>query len=263
MPNPILRLDPRLPIVWQNPDSVQIGVSPPRCVVPDIDDRVLPLLHALHTGISVAGAKLMGSEAGLSAAEVTTVLQLLGPALTHQQPSSPVAITLRGELAHITRFATTLAHAGHRVNITEDAQEIPQETSEGEVVLVGNFVINPAHYRACLYADVIHTPVVFSDQLVRIGPRVIPGHTACLHCVWRNRVHREPHYVAIASQLWGATAATDTLELSALAAWHTRALLHEPEDGLVATLDALTGKATHSVELPSAECACGSLDVSQ
>jgi hypothetical protein len=258
MSSPVVKIDPRLPIVWQNPRSVQIGVDPPQATLLDVDDRVLPLLHGLHLGVTLAGARLLAREAGLTVSESAIIMHSLAPTFIAPKHSPLPSLRLRGHSAHLPHFAQVWRTLGHTV-IDSAQNEDDGGSSIEEAVLVGNFVLDPALYRACLQNDTIHTAVVFLDQSLLIGPRVTPGRGPCVHCVWRNTSDRNPHHLAITSQLWGQRAATDTKEFAALAAWHVRDLIHSPRQGAVLRIDGLTRVVSETREEPSVECACRGL----
>ncbi|MFT6972931.1 MAG: hypothetical protein ACJAV4_000140 [Pontimonas sp.] len=260
MSSPVVTIDPRLPIVWQNPHAVQIGVDPARATLIDVDDRVLPLLHGLHRGVTVSGASLLAREAGLTVSETAIIMHALAPTFIAPEPRPLRPLRLRGDSAHLPHFAQVWRDLGHTVFDSLPLEDGGGNSSREEAVLIGNFVLDPALYRVCLQNDTVHTAVVFLDQSLVIGPRVTPGQGPCMHCVWRNASDRNPHHLAITSQLWGQRAATDTRELASLAAWHVRDLIHSPRRGAVLRIDGLTRVVSETREEPSAECACRGLD---
>ena len=179
MASPVLRINPRLPLVWRNPSTLQIGVDPPVVVIGNLSE------HALG------------------------------------RPIAP-------------------------------AQEATSRTSE--TVLVGNYVLDPVLYRACLSIDLPHTPVVFQDQWVVIGPRVTPGSGPCLHCVWANAVSITPHHQAVMSQLWRKLAPAEPSEMALLATTAVLELVSKPQRDRSLRIDALSHFVSERWETPSNEC---------
>ncbi len=55
----ILRLDPRLPIVWRSPSSVQLGVDPPVVVLNEVTEIQERILAALAVGVSEPGLTMI------------------------------------------------------------------------------------------------------------------------------------------------------------------------------------------------------------
>lgn len=244
----LLHLDPSLPVVWRSPESLQIGVDPPRVLIDSLDQRLLPVLAALQSGISEEGCEAIASHEGLTRGETRSFLQALAGALTHRAPDPLPRLCISGSTSHLVAFARVLWDLGYRDDEPAD-----------DAILVASFVMPASAYHPWLADDVPHTPVIFSDQAVVVGPRVTPGEGPCLQCVWENRARAEPALVALATQLSTRSAATDTKALHAVAAWHTRNLLRAQTPGLTYRIDRYTGELSHHREEPSESCLCRSL----
>lgn len=244
----LLHLDPSLPVVWRSPEGLQIGVDPPIALIDSIDQRYLPVLAALHRGISEEGYDAIASHEGLTPEETDLFLDELSGALTPRTPDALPLLSITGSTTHVASFARVLRDVGFR-------EEDPPE----EALLVSAFVMSASAYRPWIATDIPHTPVIMSDQSITIGPRVTPGVGPCLHCVWENHAAREPALVALATQLSTLSAATDTPSWHAVAAWHTRDLLRAGETGLTYRIDRYTQKVQTYHEEPSSSCLCRSL----
>ncbi|HEV8013253.1 MAG TPA: hypothetical protein VGP34_04165 [Pontimonas sp.] len=244
----LLHLDPSLPVVWRSPESLQIGVDPPQALIDSLDQRFLPVLAALHSGISEEGYEAIASHEGLTPEEAEGFLEALSGALTPRAPDPLPRLCITGSTSHLATFARVLWDVGYR-----DAE--PAD----EAILVASFVMPASAYHPWLASDVPHTPVILSDQAITVGPRVTPGDGPCLQCVWENRAKAEPALVALATQLSTRSAATDTRAQHALAAWHTRSLLRAQTPGLTYRIDRYTGEVTHHQEEVSSSCLCRSL----
>ena len=92
-------------------------------------------------------------------------------------------------------------------------------------MLVGHYVLEPARHRRWLRRDIPHLPVVFSDGEIRVGPLVEPGHGPCLYCLELARVDEDPAWPAIACQLVGRDAPTETARASIDVATHVAGLV--------------------------------------
>ena len=253
---PLFQLNPRYPRVWQSPTTLQIGINPPKVILDNVPDQALALLHALESAIPRTAAQVIAGEAGLPRTQMDTLLAALAPVM-EPSPEAPAApMSLGGALVHLPHLEHALAMLGHRVTRLGAKDEV----AEGEVVLASNFVLEPQLYRHWLRQDRCHTPVIFSDQCVTIGPRVIPGVTACLHCLWEDQCQREPATPAIASQLWGRISASDTAVIASHTAWWIQDLLTRSHQGEVITLNALTREVTYTQVEPSERCSCVRLD---
>ena len=95
MASPVLRINPRLPLVWRNPSTLQIGVDPPVVVIDNLSEGALMLLEALVKGLTPPGATLLAGEAGVPLQECQRILQALDPALTAARETPLVGFALR------------------------------------------------------------------------------------------------------------------------------------------------------------------------
>jgi len=244
----LLHLDPSLPVVWRSPESLQIGVDPPRALINSLDQRLLPVLAALQSGISEEGCEAIASHEGLTEEETKGFLDALTGALSHRAPDPLPRLCITGSTSHLSTFARVLWDLGYR-----------DEEPADEAILVASFVMPASAYHPWLADDVPHTPVILSDQAIIVGPRVTPGEGPCLQCVWENHAQAEPALVALATQLSTRSAATNTLASHALAAWHTRDILRAQTPGLTYRIDRYTGEVSHHQEETSESCLCRSL----
>lgn len=55
----ILRLDPRWPLVWRTPTSVQVGIDPPLVILDPISELEERLLAAIAVGVSESGLAML------------------------------------------------------------------------------------------------------------------------------------------------------------------------------------------------------------
>lgn len=250
-----LRLDPSLPLVWRTPDSFQVGVNPAIAIIDSLDSRFLPVLSALRTGISEEGCEAIASHEGLTAEHTRAFLSALGEVLVHKNPEPLPRVAITGSTGNHRVFSQVWAQLGHTL-VANPRDAHPAD----ETFVLSNFVLQPSAYQPWISRDLRHTPVIFSDQAITVGPRVTPGEGPCLGCVWDNESRREPALVALASQLTAHTAATDTPAFHALAAWHARELVETDTPGLTLRIDRYTRRTTSHVEEASARCACRSLE---
>lgn len=250
----LLRIDPTLPVVWRNPHTFSIGVHPPLVTVTGVDDRVLALLHALTTGVSLAGALAIGEHAGMTSADVHECLKTLSPVLTARKPRPLPSVGIVSSVVHTAHFAQVFSDLGHSVSTSAG------DSSNGEeMILLAHFVLPASRYRTWLSGDRVHTPVRFSDQTIVIGPRITPGIGPCMRCVWENDKEGEPDLLALSTQLSVMKAASDTPELATLAAWHTSRLISTTTPGLTLGIDVYSRGVDEWVEPVSPHCLCGDI----
>jgi len=244
-----LRLDPRRPIVWRTPHSLQIGVDPVLAQLDDVSDGHVRLIDALSVGVTRSGLAMLAEQAGVPAPHVDELLAgldaaLLSPvtadvrapsALTSKsvlptkpeksmaaRPAPRATIAVVGSGIGATRVAAVLSEAGLaatlvRPGLTESTALVRGRRATA-AVLVSAHVIDPREHCRWLRSDVPHVPVVFGEAAVTVGPLVEVGTTACLACVEQRRTRDDPARPAIASQLWGTAAAAESAGLATEAA---------------------------------------------
>ena len=91
-----LRLDPRHPVVWRSPDSIQVGIDRPLVVITAVSDGLERMLAALFVGVPRSGALMIGREGGASDEAILDLLGALRPALLVTDESLPVSATDTG-----------------------------------------------------------------------------------------------------------------------------------------------------------------------
>jgi len=251
----LLTLDKRLPLVWQNPHTLQIGFDPPVVVLLDIDDRLLPVLHEIHKGISDTGALMLAKLAGVSDSEVHSFLAALEPALAAPHHIPYDSFVLQGSPDLVAPARGVLESLGHQV-----FEDDPDQTPGAEVLLLAHYVPEPRHFHSWLRQDRPHTPIVFTDQSIWIGPRVVPGVTRCLRCYFLGDPITHPSRLAVASQLWGKAAPTAKPDLIRLATWHARELMMSEDLDTHLRLNAQTREIHPTPFTGSGECSCLGLD---
>lgn len=188
----VLKLDPRLPILWRTPSSVQVGTEGV-AVLDEVSDGDARLLAALAAGVSETGFDMLARTAGVEAARSAELLTLLSPAFERVAAALPVRAAVLGDSGLARAIAGLLAASGALCDVAE----------AGLVVLVGGAVLVPADHTRWLNRDVPHVPVLATETAVTLGPFVEPGDGPCLYCVHLARADDDPAWPALATQLLG------------------------------------------------------------
>ena len=261
-----LRLDPRLPLVWRTPDSLQIGIDRPRVVLEDVTHADELVIAALAAGISRSGAEMIGRAAGLDDDDVRHLLAAVDPALERApEPRVPVSVVVCGGGETADRLRDVIARSGMTTLAEPDDPSPP-----GLAVIVAHYVISPELHGRWLRRDIPHLPIVFSDGAVRIGPLVRPGEGPCLYCLELTRTTADHAWPAVAAQLWGRRSPAESALVSAeVAAIAARLVLSwaagRPDQRPVGTpstaasaidLDVASGESVLTTFLPHPECGC-------
>lgn len=208
----ILKLDPRYPVVWRSPSSVQVGIDPPIVVVEDLTSGQERLLAALGPGVSDAGVGIVTREAPAQAREL---LDALAPALlpAAESATQPLVVALSGSGPLADDLARILAGSGVHVLTSPRVEALVDEGAD-LAVAVAHYVLAPELHSVWLRRDVPHLPIVFSDSAVRVGPIVEPGAGPCLRCLELHHRDRDIAWPAIATQLVGRRGAAESALLA-------------------------------------------------
>lgn len=250
----ILRLDPRWPLVWRTPTSVQVGVDPPLVILDPVSDVEERLLAALSVGVSESGLVMIARGRD---AERESLMARVAAALESPPTLTPVrTVAVSGPGPFGPELGALLSSCGIRT-IGFDTEELPDLA-----VVVGHHVIAPGLHSHWLRRDVAHLPVLFTDRAVHLGPIVEPGEGPCLLCLELHRRDADGAWPAIASQLLGRDGTSESpltgREAAVAAARLVIARLHAGPAVRHETLriEAETGvRSTRTVE-PHPECGC-------
>ena len=261
-----IRLDPRLPLVWRDPHTVQIGTDQAVVVLSGVTARHERILSAIAAGQGRSGAGAVAQRAGCREAEVVEIVQRLGPALLQPGSRPPPSIHIAGSSPLADEIRLLVASTGALTeSVGTDAAEVATAPTLG--VAVSDHVHDPVLAGVWLRRDVPHLHVVAGDRSTRIGPVVVPGSTACAHCLDLHRAEVDSAWGVIAGQLYGRKQVAPTLlatrDVAVRAARRAlaRASGDEPRlsDAVIETVDTETGVVTRSTSRPHPACGCATL----
>ncbi len=160
--------------------------------------------------------------------------------------------------------------AVRRVRPDADAVAAPRRVQPDLVVLADALAPDPARVAQLHTHGTAHLPVRVRDGIGVIGPLVLPGRSACLHCLELQRRARAPDWPTVAAQLSGrpgragaaeaaATAALATAQVVAALDATTSGGARPPTLETSIELDAPAGVIVHRRWLPHPECDCGAV----
>lgn len=260
-----LKIDPRFPLVWRSPTSLQFGVDAPPFVMHDVTNAQERMIAALVAGVTRPGLSVVAEGAGASEAQVNDLLRQFAPILRTGLAARPVSSTVA-----IIGTGSTAARLGSALTATGIRVVSPGRPADFGV-MVSHYVVAPELFGFWLRQDVPHLSIVFGDSGARIGPVIEPGAGPCLYCLDRHRTDADAAWPAIASQLWGRSSTVEsavvTSEVVAIAARLIVSRLGvlprtekiEREVATSVQLDAETGSVTSRDWLPHPECGCVAL----
>ncbi|WP_210479347.1 TOMM precursor leader peptide-binding protein [Naasia sp. SYSU D00948] len=192
----VLRVDPRLSLVWRTPHTLQIGADRPGRLL-EVTPGEEHLLAALRIGTTRGGLAVVAQAAGLPPDAAESLLVRLGDAVVAgPPPQQDLAVVV--EHTGLGRAAGTIAAA----LTSAGARLVGRDDPDVQLALpLAAHVLAPGSGAGWLGRDVPHLPVVFGDAEVEVGPLVLPGRTGCLACVTRRRLAEDPGWAAVAAQL--------------------------------------------------------------
>lgn len=210
----VLRLDPRHPLVWRDPFTIQFGGDEPLVIVHDVDTVIERMLAALTSGISPSGLAMIGG------ARADSLHEQLAPVLVAQQQRGGT-IVIVGRTGVADRVAHVLAAEGIDVKVARDAAAAATAHADFGIA-IADFVLDPQVVGLWLRRDIPHIAATIGDSLITIGPVIEPGDGPCLHCLHLWQRDADPSWAAIATQLLGKHAQVSELvatEAAAAIAW--------------------------------------------
>ncbi len=263
-----LVLDPRFPVVWRTPDSLQCGVDSPSVVLTSVTVAHEKMLAALAVGLTPEGLALIGTEAGLRPDQIAEFERAIRPALATPKMTKSALVDVDGFGATAERLMWRLREAGlepRQALPVADENSTPPTDPPDFAIVIGDYVFDPLRRGRWLRRDIPHAPIVFGDSSVTIGPFIEPGSGPCLYCLDLHRRDADPAWPALASQLLGkVSAAQSRFVASEAATIATRMILRRIADGAAGyatslTLDVETGNLRQRSWPAHPECACSGL----
>lgn len=198
-----LALDPRLPLLWRTPDSLQLGLDAPPVVLTGVTTAHERMLAGLAVGLTPEGLALIGAESGLNPEQIAAFERAVRPALAAPKCAPRALVHIDGSGATVDRLEWRLREVGlepRRVKTEADEQTAPPELMQ-VAIIVGDYVLDPERRGRWLRRDIPHLPIVFGDTGVTIGPFIEPGAGPCLYCLELHRTDADPAWPALASQV--------------------------------------------------------------
>jgi bacteriocin biosynthesis cyclodehydratase domain-containing protein len=253
----VLQLNPRYPLVWRDPTSLQFGLDAPPVRLENVTNAQERIIAALVAGTSRPGLSLIAAAARSTEAELSELLELLQPVLGRPASAPSGTVAIIGTTPTAARLRPAIASLG----LTVVAPDAPADLG----ILVCHYVVEPQLFGYWLSRDIAHLPIVYSDTGVTVGPVIEPGAGPCLYCLERHHTDADPAWPAMASQLWGRTSpAEDAVlasEVVAITLRLVKARLQGPPAPVATSVfvDAATGSVIRRRRERHPECGCAVL----
>lgn len=249
-PKTITRLDPAVPLLWRDAETLQIGLEG-TLRIPASAPWVEKLVARMASGFRRPMFDVVAHGLGAPRAEARMLLARLEPLLVDDAPTARAAWV---ETIHVTdarcefRMRDALADEG----ISEGDRTEPDDI--GVVLIEG--AAAALHFARYLREDTAHLPVAIERGSTTIGPLVVPGVTACLSCRDQHERDRDPAWPRMHAQLIGRPAGPVSAARIADAATLVARLLADPAtDGDAVEITSDGRRAWRSVTFHE-ECRC-------
>lgn len=245
MTDSIARIDPALPLCWEDPQTLRFGFDHAEVRIPQPSAATQRLLGALRQGLPVAALTQVSQQLGATAAERRELLELVAPVLLPESPAlgaeagrpadrPPLRIAVSGAGEAAEHLHAVIARAGWAPTkwggpTLADDGGLPADVDL--CIVVERFMAPPSTFLALSGTSLPHLSVRFTDRSVRIGPLVLPGRTPCVNCVALAEVDADPGLPLLATQLSGQAPAAESPMSAALAAALVLSFVHRWQTG--------------------------------
>lgn len=194
------RIDPRYPPLWQDGDTLQLGVTAVVVIRRPTLWQLRTLDH-LYEGIDQETEARLSLLVGAQASTVRQFLQELGPVLVSEDDRP--AVTLEAtSTPDADALTAALDDAGMNVMRApwHNTSAFPLD-AQSPVIVLAHHLVDPRRIARLMREDTVHLPVVFELDGVSVGPLIIPGQTPCLACHYAHRTDSDKNWPMLASQL--------------------------------------------------------------
>lgn len=244
------RLDPAVPLLWRDGETLQIGIEGTLRIAAS-EPWVERLVARMAAGFRRAAFDVIAHAAGAPRAEARLLLARLEPLLV-DAPQMPRAAWV--ESIHVLdgrceyRMRDALLDEGVEEGSRRDPAHIGVVLVEGAAAAL--------QFARYLREDISHLPVVFEPGRTTVGPLVVPGSSPCLTCRDLAQVDRDPAWPRLHAQLIGRAAGPISAARIADAATLVARLLSETgSSGSIVEVSAEGRREWRSVSFHE-ECRC-------
>jgi hypothetical protein len=249
-PTTVTRLDPAVPPLWRDGDTLQFGLTGDIRITVDAP-WMEALLARMTAGFRLQAFDVIAYGVGAPRREARQLLDRLRPLLVEDvEHATP---------AWVESLNLTDGRSEYRMReaLGDEGVPVAQRDEPGScgVVLVEGAAA-ALQFAGDLRDDRPHLPVAIESGRITVGPLVVPGATPCLSCRDAHERDRDPAWPRMHAQLIGRHPGPVSAARIASAATVAAALLRaDSPAGAYAELSANGQHAWHSVTF-HAECRC-------
>lgn len=227
LPNTITRIDPDLPMCWENADTLRIGFERAEARIHSPSAGAQRLLSMLCIGISTTNIARSARSVGSSTDETRKLLRALGPTLQEIPHTAPPRPRDRPPKLRATVFDNGVDVPGLRKTLgacEEWTLGTPLPAERCDLIFHVERYLEPLEFtQRWQAAGVPHLLIRFTDRAVHIGPLIdcAPEAVAtgpCHSCLSLTEVDRDTGVPALAAQLFGKRPQSETTAASEMIA---------------------------------------------
>jgi hypothetical protein len=187
-----LRLDPALPVLWRDAETVQFGID--AALTLPVEGSWLPrLLHRLSLGIPARAFEVVAHGLGAPLPAARRLRTLLDPLLVADAPRAAVRLLAAPVVGARCLLRMEEARDDAGVDVVDDPA--------APALLIRHGAVPARDSAALLSEDRPHLPIAFDAGGATVGPLVEPGRTPCLSCRDAHDRDRDPAWAALHVQL--------------------------------------------------------------
>lgn len=199
-PKTITRLDPGVPLLWRDAETLQIGIEGTLRIAAS-EPWVELLVGRMAAGFRRASFDVLAHSVGAPRAEARMLLARLDPLLVDDPGTSPAAWVESIDVSDARceyRMREALADEGVAAGHRENPGDVGVILVEGAAAAI--------QFARYLREDVTHLPVALERGRLTVGPVIVPGETPCLACLGQHRRDDDPAWPRMHAQLIGRSA---------------------------------------------------------
>lgn len=271
MTPPFTRIDPDLPLCWEDADTLRVGFERASARIQLPSAGAQRLIGSLRNGLQSDRLPREARRLGATPQEVRELLDALDPVLivtevpdggSATESAEPLRTFVSDDERPVAGFTSTLLSTG----LVRLEREATASSTLQLVIHIERFLEPLERAQRWLSMGIPHLLIGFSDRSIRVGPLVHPDGAPCHTCTTLTTLATDSALPVLAAQLAGTRAPSESEAGGRLAATWASVIIR---NWLAGTPDVHTTRAVfptvHSrptgvVQIetitPHPECAC-------